>query len=41
MYHDSPAAVQYTASVYCDTLQNMTAEMIELVKNHRDKIRQD
>lgn len=40
VYDDSPPTVEYTASVYCDTLHNMISEMIEWGKNHRDKIRE-
>lgn len=40
VYDTSPPVVEYTTSTYCDTLQNMIAEMIDWGKNHRDKIKE-
>lgn len=41
VYDTSPPTVEYTVSNYCDSLQKMTAEMIEWGKHHREKIRED
>src|SRR5690606_760717 len=41
VYDDSPTIVEYTVSNYCDSLQNVVAELIEWGKHHRDKIRED
>lgn len=38
---NSPPAVEYTVSNYCDPLQNMIKELIDWGKHHRDKIWED
>lgn len=41
VYDDSPPIVEYTVSNYCDSLQNVVAELIDWGKHHRDKIKED
>lgn len=40
--HDSfPVLIEYTPSIYCETLSSLINEMINWGKNHRNKIREE